>query len=315
MPAPNPLQRFLDHQGVVVLDGGLATELERRGASLDSALWSAKLLIDDPHALTEVHRSFLEAGADCIATATYQASFEGFEKIGVGRDEAERLMLESVALATRAVDDFWATGEHRGLRLRPLVAASLGPYGAFLADGSEYDGRYGVEREVLERFHRNRLGVMASSSADLVAFETIPSFIETEVIVQLLDDAPDVWAWLSFSCRDGKHLNDGTPIRAAVAACVDAERIAAVGVNCTPPRFISELISEILSQTDLPVAVYPNSGEAYDAASKSWSGETEATWGDAAAEWVAAGACLVGGCCRVTAADISGVRSRVVSLD
>ena len=331
IPAPNPFQRFLDHQGVVVLDGGLATELERCGAVLDSALWSATVLLDDPEALAAVHHSFLEAGADCIATATYQASFEGFEGMGVHRDEAERLMLGSVALATQAVDDFWSIGESRALRLRPLVAASLGPYGAFLADGSEYDGRYDVGRDVLERFHRDRLHLMASSAADLVAFETIPSFAEAEVIVQILADTPEVWAWLSFSCRDGEHLNDGTPIRDVVAACAEADRIAAFGVNCTSPRFVAELISEIRAETGLPVAVYPNSGEAYDAASKSWSsgsagtgllgtefgggqdGGARGAWGAAAAEWVKAGASIVGGCCRVTASDISGMRCRVVS--
>lgn len=314
----NPLQRFLDHQGVVVLDGGFSTELERGGAVLDSPLWSAKLILDDPGAIARVHRSFLEAGADCIATATYQASFEGFHGVGVGRDEAERLMLASVTLAARAVDDFWAIEANRVGRLRPLVAASLGPYGAFLADGSEYDGRYGVGRDVLERFHRDRLRVMSSSVADLIAFETIPSSVETEVILGLLDEMPDGWAWLSFSCQDGVHLNDGTPIRNAVAACAEADRVAAVGVNCTPPRFMCELISEIRAETSLPVAVYPNSGEAYDAVSKTWSDALVDTnlvpWGDAAAEWVEAGASLVGGCCRVTASDISAVRSRVVSL-
>jgi homocysteine S-methyltransferase len=337
---PNPLQRFLDYQGVLVLDGGFATELERGGAVLDSPLWSAKLISDDPGAIAEVHRAFLEAGADCIATATYQASFEGFANMGVGRSEAERLILESVALAAGAVYEFWAIDENRVDRLRPLVAASLGPYGSFLADGSEYDGRYGVGRDVLERFHRDRLRVMASSVADLIAFETIPSFAEVEVILGILDDTPGVWAWLSFSCQDGKHLNDGTPIRDAVAVCAKADRIAAVGVNCTPPRFMPELISEIRAETNLPVAIYPNSGEMYDAVSKTWiSGSPGAEvvgagigdgkpggndgrqalgtgdgWGEAAAEWVEAGASLVGGCCRVTASDISNVRRRVVSL-
>ena len=322
--APNPLQRFFDHQGVLVLDGGFATELERGGAVLDTSLWSAKLILDDPSALARVHRAFLEAGADCIGTATYQASFEGFESMGVAREEAERLMLEAVALAAGAVDEFWAIDENREGRLRPLVAASLGPYGAFLADGSEYDGRYRVGRDVLERFHRDRLNVMASSAADLIAFETIPSFAEVEVLLGILDETPDVWAWLSFSCQDGERLNDGTPIRNAVAACARADRIAAVGVNCTPPRFMSALISEIRAETNLPVAIYPNSGEVYDAVSKSWSSGLVGTevvgaefgeaWGEAAAEWVEAGASLVGGCCRVTTADISGVRSRVVSL-
>jgi homocysteine S-methyltransferase len=316
--AANPLQRFLDHQGVMVLDGGFATELERGGAVLDSSLWSAKLILDDPGAIAEVHRAFLEAGADCIATATYQASIEGFQEMGVGREEAERLMIASVALAARAVDDFWAIDSSRVGRLRPLVAASLGPYGAFLADGSEYDGRYGVGRDVLERFHRDRFLIMASSEADLIAFETIPSLVETEVILGILDETSDVWAWLSFSCQDGVHLDDGTPLRNAVAACVEADRVAAVGVNCTHPRFMCELISEIRAETSLPVAVYPNSGEAYDAVSKTWGEVSIGTelqhWGDAAAEWVEAGASLVGGCCRVTASDISGVRSRVVSL-
>jgi len=307
----------------LVLDGGFATELERGGAVLDSRLWSAKLIADDPGALAKVHRAFLEAGADCIETATYQASFPGFESLDVAHEEAERLMLEAVALAVGAVDEFWAIDGNRAGRLRPLVAASLGPYGAFLADGSEYDGRYGVGRDVLERFHRDRLNVMASSAADLIAFETIPSFAEVEVILGILDETPDVWAWLSFSCQDGEHLNDGTPIRNAVAACARQDRIAAVGVNCTPPRFMSGLISEMRAETNLPVAIYPNSGEVYDAVSKSWSGlvgtgvagaEFGGTWGEAAAEWVEAGASLVGGCCRVTTADIAGVRSRVVSL-
>ena len=322
--APNPLQRFFDHQGVLVLDGGFATELERGGAVLDTSLWSAKLILDDPGALVKVHRAFLDAGADCISTATYQASFDGFQSMGVPRDEAERLMLEAVALAARAIREFWAIDENREGRLRPLVAASLGPYGAFLADGSEYDGHYGVRQGVLERFHRDRLNVIASSTANLIAFETIPSFAEVEVILGILDETPDVWAWLSFSCQDGQHLNDGTPIRKAVGVCSQVDRVAAVGVNCTPPRFMSELISEIRTETNLPVAVYPNSGKVYDAVSKSWrsdSGGTEVVgaecdhvWGEAAAEWVEAGASLVGGCCRVTAADISGVRSRVVSL-
>ncbi len=313
--AENPLQPVLDQQGVVVLDGGLATELERGGAVLDSALWSAKLLLDDADALTTVHGSFLDAGADCIATATYQASFEGFERMGLSRQEAKRTMLESVLLAARAVDDFWSAAENREARMRPLVAASLGPYGAFLADGSEYHGRYGVGRGVLHGFHRDRLAVMATSVADLIALETIPSLPEAEVLLDILSDIPGVWSWLSFSCRDGTRLSDGSPIREAAAACAAAERIAAVGVNCTAPRYVDELISEIRAVTDLPIAVYPNSGEVYDAAAKTWSDgrDESANWGEAAAGWVEAGARLVGGCCRVSASDISAVRGHVVS--
>ena len=145
--------------------------LDRIRGSKDTA--AIPVLVSTAFGNDSVERGFLEAGADCIATATYQASFEGFERMGLSRQEAKRTMLESVLLAARAVDDFWSAAENREARMRPLVAASLGPYGAFLADGSEYHGRYGVGRGVLHGFHRDRLAVMATSVGDLIALETI----------------------------------------------------------------------------------------------------------------------------------------------
>jgi len=218
LTTPNPFQRFLDEQGFVLLDGGFATALEAAGHLLDSPLWSARLLLDAPHAVLAAHTAYLEAGADCVITASYQASFEGFAAAGLAAREAAALLRRSVDLAREAKESFWSELSNRAERLEPIVAASVGPYGAFLADGSEYDGRYRVRPETLVDFHRERLLVLADTDADLVAFETIPSLPEAEVLAELLTEVPDTWAWITFSCRDERRLWDGSKVTDAVRA-------------------------------------------------------------------------------------------------
>jgi len=312
MLSPNPLQPFLEtSDGCVVLDGGLATALEAQGHVLDSSLWSARLLLDEPEAIRAVHVGYLEAGADCITTSSYQASFAGFEALGLSGRDAEAALVLSATLALEARDDFWERSGGSGSRLKPLVAASLGPYGAYLADGSEYDGRYGVGGAALEEFHRRRFGVLATSGVDLLACETIPSREEADVLLDLLDQAPSIWACMSFSCRDGGHLCDGSRFDEAVRACAEHERVAGIGVNCTPPRHVGSLISKAAAVTDLPLIAYPNSGEEYDASTRTWVGSAaDAEWMDGLDAARAAGASVVGGCCRIGPPMIERLRRR-----
>ena len=310
----NPFDSFLSEQRFVVLDGGLATALEAAGHSLDSQLWSARLLLDAPSAIRDVHRAYLEAGADCITTASYQASFDGFRGMGLSHAESENLLRRSVGIAVEARDEFWGKKNARAGRRAPIVAASVGPYGAYLADGSEYDGRYAVGPEVLDAFHRERFDVLASTEADLIACETIPSGPEADVLLTILDETPGVWAWMSFSCRDGLHLHDGTLFADVVRACSVHPRVAAVGVNCTAPRFVEQLLAGVARVPDLPMIVYPNSGETYDARAKKWSGATVASgWLDDLDDWVRVGARIVGGCCRIGPETIHGLRARVAN--
>jgi homocysteine S-methyltransferase len=306
----NPFATFLDGQGVVVLDGGLATTLESFGFDLDDPLWSARVLLEAPDAVRRAHDAFLRAGADCIATVTYQATHAGLAARGLTRAEADEVFRRAAVLATEARDAFWSEPTHRSGRQRPLVAGSVGPYGAYLADGSEYTGDYGLSEEDLYDFHRDRWRILAQSGVDLLACETIPSGAETGALLRLLAETRDVWAWISFSCRDGAHLADGTPLAQAARACRGADRVAALGVNCVPPSRVSELISVLAAPQGPPVVVYPNSGEVYDAASKSWS-PGQATGGLSAAvgTWIAQGARVVGGCCRVGPEEIRGMRS------
>lgn len=321
----HPLHRMLAEQGFVVLDGGLATALEARGHALDSALWSARLLIDAPDAIRDVHGAYLESGADCITTASYQATLSGFAVLGVAAAEGQRLLHRSVELAVQSRDAFWSVAANREGRQRPLVAASVGPYGAYLADGSEYDGRYVVghaaahpralDRAGLTAFHHQRLQVLSDAGPDLLALETLPSLAEVELLVDLLGRVRHPGAWVSFTCRDGARLWDGSPVEEAVRACRAEAGVLAVGVNCTAPAHVGSLVRRMRAATDLPILAYPNSGEGYDARAGLWSGqEAGAGWLDELEEWVAAGARLVGGCCRVGPDVIGQLRPRLAAL-
>ena len=311
---PSSFDAFLHSQGFVLLDGGLATELERAGNDLNDPLWSAKVLVEDPGAVEAVHAAYLRAGADCVITATYQATFEGLAARGVTRTAAEGILRDAVGLAVRAGDRFWADQENRAGRSRPLVAASIGPYGAFLADGSEYHGNYGVGPAALADFHRPRMRLLADSPADMLACETIPSFAEARVLADLVEDATDKHSWFTFTCRDSHHLSDGTPLDEVAAWADETASVHAVGVNCTPAHLLPPIIRTLAAATRKPVVAYPNGGGEWDAATKTWGrADAEPDWGAACRSWVAAGAGVVGGCCRVGPEAIRAMRAALAA--
>lgn len=304
----NPLQPFLTRQGFAVLDGGLATELEKHGADLDDELWSARMLIDSPEMIRRVHADFLEAGADIIATATYQASFSGFKRAGYDYGHAERLMRLSVDLAVLARDGFWSNKSNRLHRIRPLVAASIGPFGASLHDGSEYHGNYGLSRQELVDFHHPRMEVLADTDVDLFAFETIPSLLEAEALLEVLKDFPEKCAWLSFSCKDGACVSHGEPFSSCAGVADGLEQIVAVGINCTAPKYIGDLLNSA-QELNTPLVVYPNSGETWNSAGNEWSGQACERF--PVADWYEGGARLLGGCCRTSLEAITQIRSEL----
>ena len=294
---------FTAFPGAIVVDGGLATELERRGADLRDRLWSARLLVDDPDAIVGAHRAYVEAGADVLISASYQASFEGFAARGLDRLAAEDLMARSVRLARTAAVDAG----------RPvLVAASVGPYGAVLADGSEYTGAYGLGERgaavaALRDFHRPRAEVLASADPDLLAIETIPSIAEVEALADVVPPL-GIPAWISFSCGDDEHLNDGTPLAVAIDIAASIPGVVSVGVNCTPPAYVPSLLRIAASRTTTPLVAYPNRGGTWDARSKAWVGDAVPDgFGPLAIELRNAGARLVGGCCGTRPDDIGAI--------
>ena len=290
--------------GPVPLDGGLATELEARGHDLSDPLWSAKLLRDNPRAITEVHAAYFQAGATVATTASYQASFEGFASHGIGRDEAAGLLRRSVELATSAR----AEAATQNLS----VAASIGPYGAALADGSEYRGRYGLSVAELKRWHRPRLEILAAAGADVLACETVPDVDEAEALVDLVRSV-GVPACLSYTV-DGTRTRAGQPLTEAFAVAAGVDEIVAIGVNCCTPEDVLPAIRVAgLACQGKPIIVYPNSGERWDGRRREWTGESRFS-AQLAREWAAAGAHIIGGCCRVGPADIAEL-ARVMAPD
>ena len=275
-----------------VLDGGLSNQLAAAGHDLSDRLWSARLLRDDPDAVLAAHRAYYEAGADIATTASYQASFDGF-----GADTAELLRL-SVRLARQA--SFQADVDDRRL----WVAASVGPYGAVLADGSEYRGRYGLTVRELVDFHRPRIEVLAAAGPDILALETIPDLDEAEALLTVIAGT-GMPAWLSYSIS-GSRTRAGQPLSEAFALARDVPEILAVGINCCDPLDANEAVPLAASVTGKPVVVYPNSGEAWDPATRSWNGH--ATFDPSVVRtWIRDGATLIGGCCRLGPTDITAI--------
>ena len=297
---------LLQRERPILIDGGLATQCEAMGCDIDNALWSAVLLQSNPRALVDAHRAFLDAGAEIIATASYQASRKGFMASGLSADAADGLIVSSVRLAEQAREEFLR--DNPGKEHTPLIAASIGPFGAALNDASEYTGQYDATEEELREFHRGRLELLDGSEPDLLACETIPSYEEAQVLAELLSKATSP-AWISFSCRDEGHISDGTPIADVASLFVRHPRVLAVGVNCLAPELIPPIIATLKSAAaDKAIVVYPNSGETYNVDDNSWSGNvTELQCARSAQAWIEAGAKLVGGCCRIGPVQIAAM--------
>ncbi|WFB06973.1 homocysteine S-methyltransferase [Streptomyces sp. LX-29] len=285
-----PLSLALE-RGPLVLDGGLSNQLEAQGCDLSDALWSARLLADEPRQIETAHAAYVRAGARVLITSSYQATFEGFARRGLDRRAAEGLLRRSVELARRA-----AAGAETGADREVWVAASVGPFGAMLADGSEYRGRYGLSVAELERFHRPRIETLAASAPDVLALETVPDVDEAEALLRAVAGC-GVPVWLSYSIA-GETTRAGQPLADAFALAAGDDQVIAVGVNCCEPGDADRAVAIASQTTGKPVVVYPNSGEEWDAAARRWRGR--ATFGaQRVAAWRAAGARLIGGCCRV----------------
>ncbi|MFU9138910.1 homocysteine S-methyltransferase [Erwinia tasmaniensis] len=292
----------------LILDGAMATELEARGCDLSDELWSAKVLIENPELIYQVHHDYFAAGAQVAITASYQATPQGFAKRGLDEQASLALIAKSVELARRARTDYLATQPDAGTL---LVAGSVGPWGAFLADGSEYRGDYALPEAEMMAFHRPRLRALVDAGVDILACETLPSFSEIRALVALLGEFPGTPAWFAFTLRDSEHLSDGTPLSEVVTFLNGCDQALAVGINCIALDKVTAALQTLSSLTSKPLVVYPNSGEQYDAVSKSWhSDASSCSLTDNLAAWQAAGAKLIGGCCRTTPADIAAIAQR-----
>ncbi len=292
----------------MIIDGGLGSELEKRGYNLNNPLWSAKMLVENPDAIKAIHHDYFKAGANCVITASYQATIEGFMATGLDETEACETLKKAVFIAQEVRDGFWE--KNKNLQLRPLVAASIGPYGAYLADGSEYSGKYELNEKQLTAFHTKRLQLLAETEPDILAYETIPCLSEAKILVNLLHNFSSLSCWVSFSAKSGNQISSGESIEECASWLKNYQQVAAIGINCTAPKYISTAIRNIRRKTDKPIIVYPNSGEGYDLSRQTWINHNpNATFSEMAKQWYADGASIIGGCCRISPQEIKEIAS------
>lgn len=301
------IQKLLEETGKFVIDGSMSSALEEMGCDLNDSLWTAKVLLQEPELIKEVHKYYFRAGADCGITCTYQATVDGFMRKGLSRKAAEDTIRNAVRLFLEARDEWWNEEEHHD-RAYPLCLGSVGPYGACLADGSEYRGNYGISRDELKDFHETQIRLVHEGGADVILCETVPS-LEEALIQSEICEEKGLEYWISFNCQDVHRTCEGQEIGACAEALRDRPHLQMIGVNCTMPQYVESLIREMVEKGDRPVAAYPNNGSVYDPVTKTWRAP-EAWQGfySYALSYYRAGAAAVGGCCTTLAPEISAAR-------
>ncbi|NUF50138.1 homocysteine S-methyltransferase [Gilliamella sp. ESL0250] len=302
----NPISTLLKQKKYIIIDGALASELQRRGCDLNDSLWSAKVLIERPELIRQVHYDYFKAGADCAITASYQATPLGFEQKGITFDESIKLIKTSVELAKQAKQQYLnETNPNKIL----LIAGSVGPYGAYLANGSEYTGNYQLTEAEFIAFHRDRIEALIDAKVDILACETLPSFSEIKALVKLIQQFPIINAWFSLTLKDAQHLSDGTALSQVIDYLNNIEQIVSIGFNCIALESVTPALQVLNKLTTKPLIVYPNSGEQYDPTTKQWhkNYQHNCTYSNQLPTWVKLGAKLIGGCCQTTPNDIEDI--------
>lgn len=302
------IEELLSQVGQIVIDGSMSTALEQMGVKLNHKLWTAIALIQCPEKVKQVHKNYFQAGADCGITCSYQATIPGLMNAGFSQSESENIICKSARLFLEARKEWWQEEGKAAGRAWPLCLAGIGPYGAYLADGSEYRGNYGVSDETLRDFHRRRMELMWESGVDVLLLETQPSLHEALLEADIAEELGADY-WISFSCRDEKRINEGELIADCAKALAEGHpHLKMIGVNCTKPMYVEGLIRELRRWSNLPIAVYPNSGEEYDPTTKTWHGTQDGkSFHDWALAYYRTGADAVGGCCTTTETHIRQV--------
>lgn len=288
----------------LLIDGAMSTALEQLGADTNNSLWTASVLANQPALVKKVHQEYFKAGARLAITDTYQANVPAFIKNGYSKQEAHSLIQRAVALAKEARDEYQQeTGIYN------YVAGALGPYGAYLANGSEYTGDYHLSAIEYQQFHRPRLTDILTVGVDVIAIETQPRLDEVLAELDLVKElAPDTLCYVSFSLKDSTRLPDGTPLAVAARTVAKYPNVFAVGVNCIPLEEVTAAIETVHQVTDKPVIAYPNSSATYDPTTKTWSyPHGRRSLVDYLPQWLAAGLTIIGGCCTTTPQDIAAL--------
>ena len=307
-------KELLEKQDVLILHGALGTELEALGYDISGKLWSAKYLLEEPSIIQDIHETYIAAGADLVTTSSYQATLPGLQEVGLSEAEARAVIAQTVDLAKAARDRVWASisDAEKSKRPYPLISGDVGPYAAYLANGSEYTGDYGkISKEELKDFHRPRIAILIDQGVDLLALETIPNALEAAALVELLaEEFPQVEAYISFTIQESSSISDGTSLEAMVELVDTSKQILALGINCSSPLLFDAALEKLASLTNKYLVTYPNSGEVYDGQTQTWKPKdvTAKNLREHSQAWHEQFQVkILGGCCRTRPNDIKSL--------
>lgn len=316
------MDQFLEKRHLV-LDGALGTQLESiipndsEIQPKNDPLWSTKVLMTQPKLIERIHYQYLQSGSDIIMTSTYQASCAGLIKYANSyTDEVAHVWERSVDMANNAIRRHKLENNTKPIRNRdPIICGSVGPYGAFLANGAEYTGEYGmISNEELEKHHFKLLQfLILHPDVKLIAIETIPNFREFKVLVNLLTKllslhGPNQKFYLSINVRNESEMCDGTPVEKVMnylnfkmkTMGILQRNIFAIGYNCVDYHLVTSLIDNLtmFNEFHIPMIVYPNLGYVYSTKHEEYiayqdTNELELMILD----WLKRGVKIIGGCC------------------
>lgn len=304
---------YLENKSPLILHGALGTEMESLGYDISGKLWSAKYLLDKPEVIQKIHETYVAAGSDLITTSSYQATLPGLIDAGLTEKEAEQIIALTVQLAKAARDKVWGALDEteKAKRPYPLISGDVGPYAAYLANGSEYSGDYGqITTEALKEFHRPRIQILLNQGVDLLALETIPNRLEAQALNELLaEEFPEAEVYISFTVQEPGTISDGTSLDEIAQLVSQSDQILALGINCSSPLLYNQALA-ILKNTGKALITYPNSGEVYDGSTQTWKPKDKdaLTLVEHSKDWHDQfGVKILGGCCRTRPNDIKAL--------
>lgn len=334
---------------VILIDGGLGTELEQRKVNINSLLWSSVALVEAADDVTKLHYDYYHSGANVGITCSYQCSEDSLKASDKEKYSSKESRLqvykESVEVCKRAKIMRMADAKAIELLVSPEIAGSIGPFGSFLNDGSEFTGGYERSEDEYQAFHEEKLDFFMNGTeeVDYLQLETMPNFEEIKALLMLIkrknserketQGKSEKRFILSLSIRNEEQLADGTPLKAVVKYLHDVGYLSkdpkttplmAVGANCLKLKYSVKFVENLTNYMNelqiygFPISIYPNSGEIYDGIKKNWifdqsnekyyttnvNGEKVCDWKILLDAWIASGAKIIGGCCRVGVRDI-----------
>ena len=287
---------------IKLLDGSMSFPMEQLGYNLKNKLWTGKALINNPDLIKDIHKGYIDAGADFISTSTYQISFDRLKNMGYQSEEIKKIFQKSVDIVKDAI-------EESKLKKEIKIVGSFGPYASYDPEASEYIGEYDSTDIEIKKFHLNNIRIIEETDLDIILYETIPCLREIKILSEALSHSTKE-IWISITCNEEMEFRDGSSFKDACEIISKIEKITTMGINCFSPLLVKKAIDLLKKYSNKKILIYPNSGEIYNPKERFWTGNNEFN-NSMIKNWLSLYPDIIGGCCRIGYDDIKKMRVEI----